>query len=156
MTKVKTLDIVKVISERNMLTTGTVISVEGNFATVEIRRKAACDACHKDDCAVCSLSGGDAVMRIRAENKAHAAAGDKVQIETDSKRVLGYAFLVFLAPVLAAAVIYAVSAALGAKSAQSAVMAISGTALTFLFVGIYSATRVKKRCDAVVVSRDAK
>ena len=138
-----------------MITEALVISAAANRAVVEVRRKAACDGCHKNKdgngCSICTLAGGDAAMRLRVRNPLRAQPGQRVRVETDSRRVLGYAWLVFLRPLIAAAAGWWFGSRFGGTEAWGAGCAVAGMALSFVGVGIYSAVRVSKRCDAEIV-----
>ena len=59
-----------------MITQGRVVAVSGEYATVEVDRKSACEGCHKntgaDGCVVCAI-GGNQKITLRARNIADAA-----------------------------------------------------------------------------------
>ena len=74
---------------------------DGEKALVAILRQEACSHCSGR--VVC---GGGKVMTVTAKNDIGASVGDTVVIESPSESVLGYAALVFLAPVLLAVVLY--------------------------------------------------
>lgn len=126
------------------------------IAIVESRRKSACDGCHKntngEGCAVCSLMGSDPVMRTRAENAVGAKVGDTVLISSNTSRVLRYAAMVFLLPLLCGAVGYLSAAALTEHPAIGAGAALGGFALAFLGLRIYSARVIAHRCDVVITA----
>lgn len=138
-----------------MITEALVISAGGSTAFVEVRRKAACDGCHKNKdgggCSICNLTGGDAKLSLKVRNPLGAEPGQRVRIETDSRRVLGYAWLVFLLPLLAAALGWWLGSRFGCSEAWGAGGAAVGMALSFVGVGIYSAIFVSRRCDAEIV-----
>ena len=90
-------------------------------------------------------------MRLRVRNPLRAQPGQRVRVETDSRRVLGYAWLVFLLPLIAAAAGWWLGSWFGGTEAWEAGCAVAGMALSFVGVGIYSAVRVSKRCDAEIV-----
>ena len=74
---------------------GVIKSVSDGLCEVVIRRKTACG----DNCASC----GACRMRfqtVTAKNPIGAGAGDYVVIETDSKKVLFSAFLVYILPIM--------------------------------------------------------
>ena len=141
-----------------METRALVIEVDASkgIAVVESRRKSACDGCHKntegEGCAVCSLMGSDPLIRTRAVNAVGAQIGDTVLIASDTSRMLRYAAMVFLLPLLCGAVGY-LSAALITKSpACQAGAALCGFALAFVGLRIYSARVIAKRCDTVITA----
>lgn len=127
---------------------------ERGVAIVESRRKSACEGCHKnteEGCAVCSLMGGDPAIRTRADNRIGAKVGDTVLITSDTSRVLRYAAMVFLLPLLCGGVGYLLTGLLTAHAAWQAGGAIGGFVLAFLALRIYSARVISRRCDATVV-----
>lgn len=134
-----------------MKTNARVISVESSFAIVEVQRTSACDGCHKKedgkDCSVCSLMGGERSFSARADNSIGAEVGDQVLIETATGRVMWYAVLVFLLPLLVAGITLAISSMLGATSLVSAIIAILGFLICFVGLFFYSKTIQSKQPD---------
>ena len=139
-----------------MRTEATVVAVNGARATVETRRLSACEGCHKNQdgehgCSVCSLMGGERVISAEAENLIGAAVGDRVLIESRTGRMLWYAALVFLLPILLALSVYGAVTLL----TDAAVWQLSAAALAFVgtFFGlfVYSKSVQKKRCDIEIV-----
>ena len=86
-----------------MRTEGIVKKLDGNLAVVSVIRR---DSCGGN----CSSCGGcekkEAVTY--AENRINASVGDRVRLESDSKRVLGVAFLLYILPVIVFIAVYAV------------------------------------------------
>ena len=69
----------------------------GGYAEISVPRKSACG--HDcEECAGCGMTG--AAIRARAKNDAGAQPGDKVVVESSTKKLLGVAALVYLLPVL--------------------------------------------------------
>lgn len=131
-----------------------VVSLDGDYAVVESRRKSACKGCHKnagEGCGVCGLLGGDSTVRTRALNRAGAAVGDMVTVSTETRRVLWYAFIVFLMPVAAAFAGFWLGGLMSDGELLSAVLATGGMVLAFAGVWLYSRFVAGKRCDAVIV-----
>ncbi len=95
-----------------MRQTGTVKSVSQRYAVVEVQRMSACSGCHKADpgmgtagmtaCHDCSMFPQDSVLTVTAQNAVGAFVGDRVELETATQTVLGYAAAVFLLPLLLA------------------------------------------------------
>ena len=73
---------------------GVVKSVSGELCEVVIRRKTACG----DNCASCGACRMK-FQSVMAKNQPGAESGDYVTIETDSKKVLFSAFLVYILPI---------------------------------------------------------
>lgn len=94
-----------------MRCTGTVTSAENGIATVEILRRSACEECHKssEGCTVCSFLGNAKKTVVKVPNTESANVGDRAVLETEGSRVLLYAFLVFVLPIVTAAVAWLLS-----------------------------------------------
>lgn len=122
----------------------TVVAVERGYATVEVERRSACDGCHKsaEGCAMCALMGENKTLRTRALDPIGVAVGDRVTVETASTRVLGYAALVFLCPIVLGMVGYAVAGLIGVALGFGG--ALVGACL-------YSRRVGATRCDVTVV-----
>ena len=92
-----------------MKTKAKVISLDGDFALVETERMSACEGCHKAEegkgCSVCSLMGAsDRKLQAKANNRVGARVGDAVWIESATSRMMLYAVMVFLLPLVMAGV----------------------------------------------------
>lgn len=77
-------------------------------AEVEVLRGTACG----DDCASCQACNYASRIRVEAANEAAAGVGDRVEIETQSSRIFGAAFLVYVLPFILFFVGYAAAAGL--------------------------------------------
>ena len=139
-----------------MKTLATVVELQNEYtATVSVARQAACDGCHKNadgqGCSVCTLLGGNREVRARARNSAEAVVGDTVEVESRTGRMLAYAALIFLLPVVMALVGYFAGKALwsseGAALASCAVLLV----LTFGGVGLASRLLIGRRLDVEIV-----
>lgn len=138
-----------------MRTKARVIATNGKRATVLCSRTSACEGCHKQsegDCSVCSLMGGNKTMQAEAYNAIGARVGETVEIETASSRVLGYAALVFLLPVVALILGYLVSGLWTQEDAWRYVFALILLVLTFVGIRIYSKQREGKMPDIIIVA----
>lgn len=135
-----------------MICTAKVISVSGELAEIEVRRKSMCDGCEKSSCAVGGLMGNGGTMRTRALNKAGAMPGDTVEIESSNGRVLSLALLVFILPVVVGILFYYAAAAVGLGSVISALSAAGGLVLSFIGIGIAERVHRAKKPDITVVS----
>ena len=133
----------------------TVVAVNGTRATVEARRLSACEGCHKkvegEGCSVCTLMGGDGTIRTEAENPLGAVVGDRVVIESATGRMLWYAALVFLLPIVLALAAYGVVSCFAAEAAWALGAAAIAFVGTFAGLFVYSKRVQKKRCDAQIV-----
>lgn len=74
---------------------GKVISIEGNFATVQLERSSACAKC-----GICHL-GETQILEIDVENSINAQLGQRVLIAVGEKSVLKASSILYLIPLLA-------------------------------------------------------
>ncbi len=137
-----------------MKTFATVTAVNGTTATVETQRVSACEGCHKSEdgkaCSVCSLMGGEQKFSAKANNEIGARVGDRVVIESATGRMMWYAAIVFLLPLILAFVGYGVASLITEKTVWQICGAAIGFVGTFLLVFAYSRNIQKKRCDVVI------
>ena len=69
----------------------------GGYAEISVPRKSACG--HDcEECAGCGMTG--AAIKARAKNDIGAQPGDKVVVESSTKKLLGVVALVYLLPVV--------------------------------------------------------
>lgn len=79
-----------------MIQKGKVISLDGEYAVVEVMRTSGCVGCSKQEgCIACKKK-----IRSRAYNGIGAEVGDTVTLESESGTVLWYAILVFVLPLV--------------------------------------------------------
>ncbi len=139
-----------------MQTIARVIKAEGDFATIEVQRKSACEGCHKmtsgEGCGVCTLLGSNSRFTARASNPVGAEAGDMVEVRSATGRVLLYAALVFFLPVAVALLLYAASGLLFQNEGYRYAVLIGGFVLCFFGIWLYSRFVMTKRCDMEIVS----
>ncbi len=124
---------------------GRVIAVEpeGGTVTVEIRRTA---GCAHGGCSHQMFQDVDMNVRVRATNAAGAQQGDFVQVSFETTGALWAAFLVYIMPILAGLMVYAVAGVLaipypGILGPAAAVIA--------LFIGLKRGNRVPNEYTAV-------
>ncbi|MBQ8441301.1 MAG: SoxR reducing system RseC family protein [Clostridia bacterium] len=139
-----------------MKTKAKVISLDGDFALVETERMSACEGCHKAEegkgCSVCSLMGAsDRKLQAKANNRVGARVGDAVWIESATSRMMLYAVMVFLLPLVMAGVGLLIAFAVTESTLWHAAGAGIGFVLSFLFVFVYSRMVGKTRCDIDIV-----
>lgn len=81
-----------------MTQTAKVFALDGeDRAVVEVIRRSACSG----DCKSCGgCSGDERVMRVRALNRVNAAVGDRVVIESSTKKVLALAWVAYVLPII--------------------------------------------------------
>lgn len=134
---------------------GVVVSTKGDIACVSFMRASACEGCHRqaEGCSACSLLGGERRHTARAVNAVGACPGDRVRVAMSERRVLAYAVLVFLFPILLAFVGYLVGAGVwGAGSMPAGICAAGGFLLAVLLSIFVSARVAKRRPDAEIVT----
>lgn len=134
-----------------MKTLALVVSRTADIAVVEVERQSACEGCHKaadgESCTVCTLMGGTRKFTARAYNAAGAEVGDRVAVESRTGRVLGYAALVFLLPVVLALLCWGVATLFTQKESLHLVFALLGFFASFAGLFCYSKALQRKRPD---------
>ncbi len=138
-----------------MLNTAVVIETDRDRAVVRVERKSACEGCHKasggKDCAVCGLVGGNRTLDARAINSVGAEVGDTVEIESASSRVLLYAALVFILPIVLAFAGYGIAYLCGSVEWVCAVSAAAGAVAALAVAAIVSRAVGRRRCDVKII-----
>lgn len=126
---------------------------ENGDAEVSVERRAACEGCHRaageKECSVCTLLGGNRKLSARARNAVGAGAGDTVMIESGTTRMLWYAVLIFLLPVLLMLGGYFAGRALWGETGAFASAGVCFL-LPFVPLGVYSRRRAKHAPDITV------
>lgn len=133
-----------------MQTKARVTAIDGKYATVEVQRTSACEGCHKatdGGCSVCSMLGSDRKMAARARNTVGAAVGDIVMIESKTSRMLWYALLVFILPIVLCIAGWFIASAITESQGLRVLGAAIGFVATFIGVFVYSKIIQKKSCD---------
>ncbi|MBQ3100686.1 MAG: SoxR reducing system RseC family protein [Clostridia bacterium] len=129
-----------------MTQSGTVKSVDGNFAVVEILRDSACAGCSSAH----SCIGCKKKVRVRALNSASAEAGDTVCVETPTRRVIFYAFCVFLLPLIAAVAAYCTAVTFTVEK-YALLWALGGFIIPFVFVFFVIEAKAKKQNNLIII-----
>ena len=105
----------------------------GGYAEISVPRKSACG--HDcEECAGCGMTG--AAIRARAKNNADAQPGDKVVVESSTKKLLGVVALVYLLPVVGFLLGYFLTEGLMTENWRY-VTALAAAALFFLLSVFY-------------------
>ena len=90
----------------------------GGMVEISVPRKSACG--HDcEECAGCGVSG--ASVRAQARNTVGAEVGQKVVVESSTKRLLGVMILVYLLPILCFFVGYFATGALASEGLRYAI-----------------------------------
>lgn len=135
-----------------------VLETKGNIAVIEVSRSTMCDGCEKNSgcaghCDITGIMSAGNKMKAKAENVIGAAVGETVEIETESSRVLGYAALVFLVPIVMCAVFYQIVLSLFHDQAAAVGGAAAGFVLTFALIAIIDRKIAKRTPDIKIVGR---
>ena len=106
--------------------------LSGGYAMISVPRKSACG--HDcEECAGCGMTG--AAIKARAKNKAGAQPGQKVIVESSTKKLLGVVALVYILPVVLFLLGYFLSAGLGENLRYA--IAIGAAALSMAPIVLY-------------------
>ena len=105
--------------------------IDSKYAVISVPRKSACG--HDcEECAGCGVSG--AAVHAKAINSVGAKVGQKVVVQSDTKKMLRIVALVYLIPVVLFLAGYLVPALMGASVALQYTLALVG-----FFAGIAGA-----------------
>lgn len=113
-----------------MVQTATVTKLLTNGrALVEVRRQSACG----HDCSKCGGGCSELVAKstvtAEAENRCRAQVGDTVQVESDSRQILGIAAIVYFVPLITFFVGYFLGSALKLSEGGAIAAGVLGFAL---------------------------
>ena len=101
--------------------------LDNGYAEISVPRKSACG--HDcEECAGCGMTG--AAIKARARNGADAQPGDKVVVESSTKKLFGVIALVYLLPVIFFLLGYFLTGGLPEKLRY--VIAIAAAVISFL------------------------
>lgn len=133
-----------------------VIKAEGKYAEIEVSRATMCEGCQKNGgcehpCELSGIVAGSGKMRTTAQNKIGAKPGDTVEVETESTKVLGYAALVFVMPILVCAVFYFLGKAIWSSETPALIAAAAGFVLSFLGISVFDRSKKKSEPDIQIV-----
>lgn len=122
---------------------------DNGLAEVLVARGTSCGE-HCGSCSVCKYVGE---IHTYAKNKIHAAAGDKVVIESKTSEVLGAAFMIYIIPMVAMLVAYMAAAFMGFDESVSVPAAFIAFLACVGVVTIYQRAKAKKKeIELVIVS----
>ena len=116
--------------------------LSGGYAMISVPRKSACG--HDcEECAGCGMTG--AAIKAKAKNKIGAQPGQKVIVESSTKKLLGVVALVYLLPVVLFLMGYFLSEGL-VENVRYAI-AIGAAAVSMIPIVLYD--RHAKRTNAL-------
>ena len=144
-----------------MQTKAIVTEVHDTYAIVVTERTSACDGCHKAEeggCSVCTLMSSDRKMSAKASNEIGACVGDLVSVESDTGRMLFYAALIFVLPLIIGILAWAIVSSFTDSTPIQALGGFGGFLCCFLAVFLYSRSLKDRRCEiriTEILDRDA-
>ncbi len=125
----------------------TVVSIkDGKTAIVRAQRKSACAECHANggkSCGACDIFLGDDTFTAEADNSIGAKVGNAVIVESPSGYVIGAAALLFILPIIVAALLYGAVYIISHEYAP--VGAPGGVALSYAVIFAVEKITKKKR-----------
>lgn len=132
---------------------GLVKSLEGDMAIVEIRRVSACG----ESCSSCKGGCAPTALYVRANNHVNASAGQYVKLQSESKKVMKAAFLVYIIPLFSMIIGIALGAwlakYLGYEKQQELIGAGTGSiflAVSYLYLS-FKDKDIKEKNDMEIV-----
>lgn len=106
--------------------------LDHGYVRISVPRKSACG--HDcEECAGCGVTG--TAVRARARNEIGAQPGQKVVVESSTKKLLGVVVLVYILPLICFLLGYFLSA--GLSESIRALIAITAAALSFIPCVLY-------------------
>ena len=103
-------------------------------AEAEVLRGTACGG----DCGSCESCHYASKLRVEVKNELGAMPGDRVEIETQTSRVLGAAVLVYVLPFVLFFIGYAIAAAMDLAEGPAIAISFVFFAAGFLFAALFS------------------
>lgn len=129
---------------------GVVIAVDEKKATLQIPRSSACG----DKCGSCSGQCSQTQIQVEVENTLHAGIGDRVEVESAAKTILGAAFLVYILPLImlfiGIFISNAVMNAIGRGVSEPVSIFVGGAFLALTFLGIRISERRKNKRESQI------
>ena len=134
----------------------TVLETDGKIAVIKVSRASMCEGCHKfggdggcgGHCEITGLVAGNGkTMTARAQNNIGAVAGDRVEVESDSARVIGYAALVFILPIIVGGLFCYFGSLIFDATLGAVLSSAFGFALSFFGIAVFDKTKRNKLPD---------
>ncbi len=134
-------------------------SADGARATVRVSRSSMCEGCERTDgcgkgCGLSGIVASDASKTATAEavNDVGAKPGMLVEVESAPSRILGFAALVFVLPLLVCAGGYAAGARLFGSERAGILAALTGFVLTFVLIALADRLFLSKKPSVHIVA----
>lgn len=130
-----------------MKQTAKITAVEGQRATVEVRRTSACSGCaQRGSCLACGK-----IVTATARNDADALPGDTVSVESSSSRIITYAAAIFVLPIAASlALFYILSALVPDRGVVIYTLPTLSFVFVFAVVCVFLERRIRKNPDIII------
>lgn len=134
---------------------GTVVELTHGKATLQIPRSTACG----DKCGSCSSHCKQEKIEIDVKNRLNAVVGDRVEVESETKTILGAAFLVYIVPVvmlfvgMIVANMIANSMGILLNEFVSLLIGVVFMAVSFLGIRLYDRQHSKKQIEIFTMIR---
>ncbi len=127
---------------------GTIVSLRGNKALIQVNRGDKCEGCN-----VCHAFGENK-MQLEASNRIDAQVGDVVQVDINPGDVLRGSVLVFLFPLAMMIVGYFVGMRFSVNGTEGAGIlgALVALALSFLVVKFFDRSEQDKSEDTAIIT----
>ncbi len=130
----------------------TVVSADGKRATIKVDRTTMCDGCHKsncgDSCAMYKIFGASTSFSADAVNEAGASSGDIVEVEVSDGQVNLNAFIVFIVPIIIAALVYLLTSRMASEGVRILLCVLS----FFLFFAVLALTEKARKNKAPLIT----
>ena len=131
---------------------GTVVSVEGNTATIAVKRVSACG----ENCANCKGACEATTAISVAQNTAGATVGDTVKIESDSKAVICASVILYIMPVIVAIVAAVATKGCAMSDALSVLFSAVAFLVSFVAIKFFEKKLTPKSSITKVLGRSVK
>lgn len=128
---------------------GTVIALDGESATVSVKRVSACG----ENCANCKGMCETTNTTAIAKNLAGAHIGDMVKIESESTTVIRAAVVLYIIPVLVTILIAALVYGLGFSDLYVFIFSTLGFFLSFLIIKMFDRKLAPKSYITKVIKK---
>lgn len=125
---------------------GIVVKLNGNTATVRIKRSSACG----HDCGECNLCENPNI-EVDILNPIGAKIGDRVKIGTDTGKVMLSAFILYMLPLIGAFVLYGVLSSMSLSATVMVAAEVVWFAIWFAYVRHFSKHKVTMSCALEIV-----
>ncbi len=130
-----------------MVGKGKIVKTYEKKAIVRIRKSSACG----HDCGECRVCNNPEI-EVEILNPINAKPGDTVTIGTDTGKVLLWAFLLYIVPIVGALVAYIISDCIGATGIQKTLFCIFFVLMWFAYMRYYNKNKVTQSYALEIVN----